>query len=107
MAGLYDRVARIDHSIEHVDIHILVAGIKASAAGLWNEAQILAALNNSLTTPLSGSEVTDLQDILAVVSGKPSTTAKLVYVVGAVEPTMLAGARVLVTDSQFRTALEI
>ena len=103
MAGLYDRIIADEDSIK---IHFIVAGIKGYGTGIWTKAQVLAQVNGTMDSPLATAEETDFDDIAAALDGQANNTAKLGYV-NQVEAAMIAAERELVTDAQWRTALEI
>jgi hypothetical protein len=104
MAGLWERVN--DAADDNVQVHLIVAGIKANGAGLFTPQQILDAVNAKLESPLAGAEVTDLNDITTVLSGKATTTDKLVYV-NVVEAMFVSAEVGAVDETQWRTSLEI
>jgi hypothetical protein len=105
MAGLYERVK--GGGTDRINIHLIVAGVKGYAAGIWSRAQILTALNNQVSTSLDTAEQTDLNDIADVIDALSTTTDKLVYVVGKLEPSMIAAEINEINETKWRTDLGI
>ncbi len=102
MAGLYDRIGMDDN----VQVHYLTAGFKGYMAGLWTAAQVLNNINSLLVTPLSGQEVTDLNDMVTVIDAKANNTQKLIYAM-TVEAVMVAAEAGVLNEAGWRSGLEI
>lgn len=77
MTGL---LARIEQgAADNLAVHLVGAALVLEAEGVFNAAQVLAALNSNVGTPLSGLELTDLTGLEAELAAKPSVEEKLRY----------------------------
>jgi hypothetical protein len=76
MPGIWDRI--VPASTDRLNSHLLKSAIYLAVRGVFSDNQILAALNNQLTTPLSQAAQTDLLTVKANAS-TGSATAKLDY----------------------------
>ena len=92
---------------DRVNVHLVVAGIKGFAAGIFTGAGVIDVLNNHLATPLTTAESADLSAIASAVTGQANNTAKLLYVVGKVEPLMIAAETGDISESKWRADLGI
>jgi hypothetical protein len=110
MAGIYDKITRDTPSHERLAGNLLHAAYVLRAAGKFNDAQILTALNSYLTgrggTALAGDQLTDLNSLASIMDSKPSALDKLVYaeVIRASFVTVEMG---LMSENAFNTAVEL
>jgi len=105
MAGLWERLKPT--ATDRVNVHLVVAGIKGFSASIFTAQQVLDALNRHLQTPLTAPEIADLSAIAAQVTAAGTVTNKLVYVVGKLEPVMVAAETGDCTEAFWRSSLGI
>ena len=106
MAGLFDRFD--GGGGDRVSVHNFQAILVLRAEEIINNTQALALINERLATPLEGAELTDANDILAILNGKADITQKVRYAMKVDAINMLAERRAsLSTDANWRNALEI
>lgn len=109
MAGLWERVK--SSGTERVNVHLVIAGIKGYSAGVFTAQQVTDALNRNLTlqsyATLTAVEIADLSAIATQITAAGSVTNKLVYVVGKLEPVMMAAETGDCSEAFWRTALGI
>ncbi len=86
MAGLWERVK--PDADDRISIHLIEAAYggyfinTVNAAKGATKAQILAAINNHLVTPLTGPEQTDLNAIADQVDAQSNNINKLIFLTG-------------------------
>lgn len=103
MAGLWERVKPT--GADRINVHLIVASLKGFSAGIFTAVQVRDALNNHIANPLTTEEQADLTAISNQITG--TATVKLTYVVGKLEPLMIAAESGDVTESFWRTNLGI
>ena len=109
MAGLWELIKQ--DATERVNTHLVVAGIKGFAAGVFTAQQVIDALDRTLGlngySPLTAAAKTDLSNIAAQITALGTVTLKLTYVVCKLEPVMIAGETGSCTEAFWRSALGI
>jgi len=105
MSGLWERLK--PDATDRINVHLVVAGIKGYSAGVFTAQQVIDALDRHLQTPLTVAEKADLSAIAAQITAAGTTTAKLTYVVGKLEPVMVAAETGDCTEGFWRSALGI
>lgn len=90
--ALYDRLAGTSDAVPKIPVHSFVAILAEFARGRMTGAQAQAAINAVSGEPLSASEVTQAQALLATVVG--SATAKLARAKEIDDVLLLAESRV-------------
>ena len=108
--SLWDRISST--SDDRVPTHLIVAGYRAyfingidSSKGA-TKANILAAINSHVETPMSACAQTDLDNIADQIDLQANNTAKLIYIQG-LEWTFMAAEFGEITESKFRSDLDI
>lgn len=114
MAGLYDRMKRTGldgFGSDRVNIHLISESFAAYVGNVFTKQQIIDGVNAELernnSQPLRQEDLSDLDDIIDVIDNRGTTTGKIVYGLSHVSPLFLAAELELVTDQQWRNALEI
>jgi hypothetical protein len=105
MTGIFGRVD--PDATDRLAVHLVGAGLVLEARGDFTPAQVLAALNSVLESPLAGAELTDLTNLETQMDNETGTVDKIAYV-RAVESIMIAielGA--LTNETAARTALGV
>jgi hypothetical protein len=104
MAGLWERI-RVD-AADRVSNHLLAAALVMHQTSGFSDAQILAAVNTSVQTPLTAAEQDDLAALAAVLDTQGSVTNRLVWLAKC-EAWCLAAEHGVVTEAQWRAALGV
>lgn len=111
MAGLWERV-RPDVE-DRVAVHLIVAAYSGyfvntvtSGAKGATKAQILAAINAELQTPLSGAEQTDLDAIADQIDAQSNNINKLIFIRG-IEYAFIAAEMGAINEAKWRGDLGI
>ncbi len=105
MAGLWERIK--PDATDRINTHLVIAGIKGYSAGVFTAQQVIDALNNHVQSPLTNPEKADLSAIAAQITAQGSVQLKLVYVVGKLEPVMMAGETGDCNEAFWRSTLGI
>lgn len=105
MSGLWERLK--PDATDRINVHLVVAGIKGYSANIFTGQQVIDALNRHVQTPLTVAEKADLTNITAQITAQGTVTAKLVYVVGKLEPVMVAAETGDCTEAFWRSTLGI
>jgi len=104
MAGIWERIKPGGN--DRISIHMIVAGLKGYATGVFTTVQVRDALNAKLATPLTAAEQTDLTNMAVQIDDLTNTTAKLVYG-NNLEAIMIAAENGAVNETKFRADLGI
>lgn len=109
MAGLWELLKQ--DATERVNAHLVIAGIKGFSAGVFTAQQVIDALDRTLGlngySPLTVAAKADLSAIAAQITAAGTVTNKLVYVIGKLEPIMIAGETGNCTEAFWRSTLGI
>lgn len=110
MAGIYSRIDRDTPSQERVAANLFHAAYVLRAAGKFNDAQILGALNSYITgrggAALTAPEIDELTAIGDIMDAKPTAVAKLVYA-EVLRAAMIAVEMRLMNEGTFNVTVEL
>jgi hypothetical protein len=105
MAGIYDRMVPLAE--DRVPVHLVTAAITLYAEGDFTKAQCVAGINNTITTALSGAEITDLDGLADGVDAAATLVEKLRYLNKIESYGLAVETGALTNEATFRTALGI
>jgi hypothetical protein len=107
MSGIWDRIRNRGENDRPVSSLALWSAVYLVGRGVFSAQQAQAALNRDLgNQPLSGDEITDLQNILTQAQSG-TATAKLDYMLRLQALVLLAEVGTLDSETAFRTQLGI
>lgn len=104
MSGIWERIKA--DAVDRISSHLLDAAMVVRNDNSFTGAQILAALNRQIMTPLTASETTDLNNIMTQLVGVGSVTNRLVYK-EKVKAALIIAECGEFTEVQFRSYLGI
>lgn len=103
MAGIWDRIIPGE---DRLNAHLLKASVYLAVRGVFNNAQILAKLNATLTAELDAAAITDLAAVV-VQANTGNATAKLDYLERWDALNIAAETGLLASEATYRSELGI